>query len=503
MSQVKAIEIVDIPVDQISPSPFQPRIDFELEDLRGSIIKYGIVDPLKVRKVGDQWELIDGERRWRIAQQEGIEKVPCIVSEYSDDEADALAWRLNTERKQYSLEERAKHFKSHQDDGLSGAAIGRIHGYGQQHVNRLLSIFRLPEKYITYLWTGEFAVAKYQYLYGKGLINDDTFSMATDIISIIDEAIERRLTQREFENVVDDYLSDLEKRQVDAARKAAVQLEASTRREERTKEALGEPEVKPPETSEEFEQAAKVLRKRAKELKTPKQRAAEEAEKERKKIEADEKKRRDAEENARSSLLTGKNNAQSKIQKVIEEGLDATEFNARLKDIEAMITEEPSEAFKEAKKLKDDIDTVIRDEKIKREAVEAERKKLEAEAESRLEEERERLQKDPEFRRSVVIERAEKEEIMKELVKDRDIISEGQRIGRELAEAQIDLEELEERRKERKGRTLFWLKLGIKSIIRKQKRGELFCPEHKGSELIWDCGCKLEDTLKQIEGKED
>ena len=57
MSQTQVLEIVEIPTDKIKPSPYQPRLDFDLEELRGSIIRYGIRDPLKVRKVGDSWEI--------------------------------------------------------------------------------------------------------------------------------------------------------------------------------------------------------------------------------------------------------------------------------------------------------------------------------------------------------------------------------------------------------------------------------------------------------------
>lgn len=89
----------------------------------------------------------------------------------------------------------------------------------------------------------------------------------------MDEAVERRLTQRVFENVVDAYLSELEKRKVEEAKKVAAKLEAAKQRETKAKEALGEPEVKPPETPEEFEEAAEALRREAERRKTEEQKA--------------------------------------------------------------------------------------------------------------------------------------------------------------------------------------------------------------------------------------
>ena len=370
MSQTQMLEIVEIPTDKIRPSPYQPRIDFDLEELRGSIIKYGIRDPLKVRKVEDHWELIDGERRWRIAEQEGIKTVPCLPLEYDDEEADALSWRFNTERKEYTLEERAKHFKKHQDEGLSGAAIGRIHGYGKLQVNRLLSIFRLPEKYQNYVWTGEFAVQKYEYLYGKGLINESV-SIETEVIKIIDEAaIERRLTQREFENVVDDYLSNLEKRQIEEAKKAVTKLEASKQREKKAGEALGEPEVKPPETPEELEEAAEALRKEAERLKTPKQKAEE--------------KRQKLIAQARKSL-----NATKKKIDGAEKIVDVSVFRERFGELENSLEGNPTEVREQLIALGKEVTETKK--QLHKEIEEEKRKKREEEERRRLEEERRRV----------------------------------------------------------------------------------------------------------------
>jgi len=55
---------MDIPVDQIKPSPYQPRLTFDLEDIKGSIMRDGILVALTVRKNDAYYELVDGERRW-------------------------------------------------------------------------------------------------------------------------------------------------------------------------------------------------------------------------------------------------------------------------------------------------------------------------------------------------------------------------------------------------------------------------------------------------------
>jgi len=391
MSQTQTLEIVNIPVDKIKPSPYQPRLDFDLEELRGSIIQYGIRDPLKVRKVGDYWEIIDGERRWRIAQQEGLKTVPCLILDYSDEEADALSWRFNTERKDYSVEEKAKHFHEHQLEGMSARAIAQIHGYSHQTIASYLSIFRLPEKFQNYVWAGAFSFQKFEYLYEKGLLNGSTVTPPTHAIMLIQQSIDQDLKQKEFEQVVDDFILDLKEKQVEAAKKATATIEVSQRRVEKAKEEIGEPEVKEPETSEEFEEAARVLREEAKKRKTPEQILQEKREK------------------ARNALLNGKGNILSKLEKAKGYGIDTSKFEERLGELKVKIDSDPEVALKESKELKTEIDKAIKDfkeeERIKR--LEEERKKIEAETKQKIEAEakakaREELLSDTRFVRDFI-----------------------------------------------------------------------------------------------------
>jgi ParB family chromosome partitioning protein len=487
MSQPQVLEIVEIPVDKIRPSPYQPRLEFGLEELRGSIIQYGIRDPLKVRRVGDYWELIDGERRWRIAQQEGMKTIPCLILDYSDEEADALSWRFNIERKDYSLEERAKHFKKHQNEGLSGAAIGRIHGYSHVQVTRLLAVFRLPEKYQNYLWTGEFAYQKFEYIYDKGLLNGKGGKYLQDVTNLIDESAERRLTQREFENVIDDYLSDLEKRQVEEAKKAAVQLETSKRREEKARDALGEPEVKEPVTSEEFEEAARALRERAKELKTPEQILEEKREK------------------ARNALLTGKGNIIFKIEKAKELGIDTKWMEEEKEKIENKIPFSPDNALSDANAVKSQINDVISRHQERQKEVTV-RKKVEKEFEDeKIEEIKEELRKDETFKAEL------RTELMKEMVSPSrietlpiEIPEEEARVLRERIEAQRQkmTEWMLDPEIQKRGK-LFknWVAHGAMLDV----MGSAFCPEHSEEstwkDLKWSCGLSVEEAYEMLRKK--
>ncbi|WP_119395142.1 ParB/RepB/Spo0J family partition protein [Salinibius halmophilus] len=88
-------------VEQIVVSPFQPRRDMApeaLEELAASIRAHGIMQPIVVRPVGEHYEIVAGERRWRAAQLAKLENIPALVREVSDEETAALALIENLQR---------------------------------------------------------------------------------------------------------------------------------------------------------------------------------------------------------------------------------------------------------------------------------------------------------------------------------------------------------------------------------------------------------------------
>jgi ParB family transcriptional regulator, chromosome partitioning protein len=91
----------EVPIDQVVPSPLQPRTHFieaPLDELVESIRQHGIIQPLIVRKVADKYELIAGERRWRASQKLGLKTVPVIEREASDRDVLEMALIENLQR---------------------------------------------------------------------------------------------------------------------------------------------------------------------------------------------------------------------------------------------------------------------------------------------------------------------------------------------------------------------------------------------------------------------
>ena len=104
-------QVLHLPPTAIQPNPWQPRRFFdseELESLADSIRRHGILQPLTVRRSGEGWELVAGERRLRAAQMAGLETVPCVEREADENDSALLALVENLQRQDlHYLEEAA------------------------------------------------------------------------------------------------------------------------------------------------------------------------------------------------------------------------------------------------------------------------------------------------------------------------------------------------------------------------------------------------------------
>lgn len=102
--------VLEIPVDQLSPNPDQPRSNFSpaaLEELAASIMEHGILQPLTIRRCDSGYQLISGERRLRAAKLAGAETVPCILADVDQEESAQLALVENLQRRDLDFLEEA------------------------------------------------------------------------------------------------------------------------------------------------------------------------------------------------------------------------------------------------------------------------------------------------------------------------------------------------------------------------------------------------------------
>lgn len=153
--EVGADSTLEVPIDSISPNPFQPRQDFEspearkgLEELADSIREKGIIQPVTVRKKGEGYELVIGERRWRAARIAGLKEVPARVLEVeSDQEMMEYALIENLQRENLNVIEEAEAYDTLKNRyALSHAEIGSAVGKSRVSVSNTLRLLNLPEQ---------------------------------------------------------------------------------------------------------------------------------------------------------------------------------------------------------------------------------------------------------------------------------------------------------------------------------------------------------------------
>ena len=142
-------EPTEVELESIVPGSMQPRTHFDeasLESLAESIRAHGIVQPLLVRRRGDGYELIAGERRWRAAKLAGLAKVPVVVREVPDDSLLEIALIENIQREDLNpIEEAQAYKKLIEAVGLTQEALATRVGRDRSYITNYLRLLRLPD----------------------------------------------------------------------------------------------------------------------------------------------------------------------------------------------------------------------------------------------------------------------------------------------------------------------------------------------------------------------
>jgi ParB family chromosome partitioning protein len=141
-------ENLALPINSIEPNPLQPRRIFQSEklaELAQSIQANGIIQPLVVRKTGDRYELVAGERRWRAAKIAGLETVPVVVRPIADDRLLEVSLIENIQREDLNPMETASAFEQlGREFNLSAEDIGQRTGKDRTTVVNFLRLLNLP-----------------------------------------------------------------------------------------------------------------------------------------------------------------------------------------------------------------------------------------------------------------------------------------------------------------------------------------------------------------------
>jgi ParB family transcriptional regulator, chromosome partitioning protein len=141
---------MEVDVDLLSPNRHQPRAQFDparLEDLAQSVRANGIIQPIVVRRRGDRYEIVAGERRWRAAQQAGLLRVPIVIRDVPDEKRLELALIENIQREDLNAIEEARAYRRLIDEfHLTQEAIAGAVGKDRSSIANLLRLLRLPEE---------------------------------------------------------------------------------------------------------------------------------------------------------------------------------------------------------------------------------------------------------------------------------------------------------------------------------------------------------------------
>ena len=153
-------KIVEISIDLIDPNPFQPRKAFDdegLSELADSIKQQGLIQPIALRKVGDRYQIISGERRTRATKIAGLSTIKAQVFEDLDDKAMA-EWALieNIQRVDLNPVEIARSYQQLIDKhGYKHEDLAKIVSKSRSAINNSLRLLKLPEQVLLWIEEGK------------------------------------------------------------------------------------------------------------------------------------------------------------------------------------------------------------------------------------------------------------------------------------------------------------------------------------------------------------
>jgi len=156
--------LAEVPLEQISPNPYQPRRTFNdasIEELSRSVREHGIIQPLVVTKVADnKYRLIAGERRFRAAQKAGLATVPVVIKEtMADTDILQVALIENIQREDLNpIEEAYAYHQLHEEFGLTQEEISKRVGKERSTVANFLRLLRLPDPVKKLLAAGQLSM---------------------------------------------------------------------------------------------------------------------------------------------------------------------------------------------------------------------------------------------------------------------------------------------------------------------------------------------------------
>ncbi|MBS4534955.1 nucleoid occlusion protein [Clostridium sp. D2Q-14] len=199
-------EVINIPLNQIRPNPYQPRKSFSkrsIEELSKSIEAYGVLQPISVRKINDNtYELVAGERRLRAAEAVELTSIPSLIVNMKDQDSAVLALIENLQREDLNFIEEAEGYSNLiNDHGLTQHELAEKVGKNQSTIANKLRVLRLSDEVKKNLLENGLSER-----HARALLKLPEEELQ---IKILDKIIKNDLTVKKTENLIKSILEDM------------------------------------------------------------------------------------------------------------------------------------------------------------------------------------------------------------------------------------------------------------------------------------------------------
>lgn len=191
-------EVVQLYLDDIIPNRFQPREVFDdqaLKELAVSIREHGVIQPILVRKFGEKYEIIAGERRYKASTMAGLTKIPAIVKNLDDKESSKVALIENLQRRDLTPIEEARTYQKILDlDEMTQEQLAKTMGKSQSAVSNKLRLLSLPDEIQESLLKEEISER-----HARSLLNVEDKNVQVDLLK---EIVANKMTVRELDSKI-------------------------------------------------------------------------------------------------------------------------------------------------------------------------------------------------------------------------------------------------------------------------------------------------------------
>ncbi|WP_068675972.1 ParB/RepB/Spo0J family partition protein [Oceanobacillus sp. Castelsardo] len=190
--------VQEIAIKECRPNPYQPRKTFHadaIEELKESIIQHGILQPIIVRQSIKGFEIVVGERRYRAAKEAGLEKIPAIIKELTDEKMMELALLENLQREDLTPIEEAEAYSNLMNElRITQEELSKRLGKSRSHIANLVRLLSLPETIVAYINNGELSMG-----HGRALLGLKDKEQLTPLVNKIRS---EKLNVRQVERLI-------------------------------------------------------------------------------------------------------------------------------------------------------------------------------------------------------------------------------------------------------------------------------------------------------------